>query len=630
MTRAERLRKELELLKLQEAEERDANRALPSPAPTPAPTGHSEVADGPALEAGSSDGPSRAESFWRGAGQGITVGFGDEVNGFIQALGEKYLPESLGGGGEQAQTRTLGDLYRANRDSFRREDAAAERAHGGYYLGGNLLGGVATAPLLPGAGSGRTLGQLMWHGAKVGGISGGAYGLGASNAELTPDKMTLGDALQVSKDMGSGVLLGGTLGAAAPPIAAGAGWLARNVGAPAMKFLRGGYINPTPEAQRLTAQGARLTLGQMAPNSSMGRMEELASSKFTAGGVANLRNEGVSTTRDALFQKAAAPGAAPPTKEAPAMQQLDEIGSGFTKAYDEVLDDVRIWPERYLAPGKWRGLVTGTHGASPELKGAFNLAANARDIDASPAARKRALLWLENEAAALAPLKSGLNEGTVEARSVQALRTKLRDKVRQIGENPQGEDRALKEIYERARDAVSELLDGQLPPENAAKLRALDSSYRNKLAVERAAHGAKAFREGQGGEFTATQLLEAIRQGGATPELESLTRDAHQVLSAKYSPTGLQGHALNAVPWAEYGAAPASYLVNTVPFLRDHALKQVFAPGLPARALGATGRALESAGKSTRATSTTSRTLYDLLTQSDAPEDAVMPWAATP
>lgn len=132
--------------------------------------------------------PTRLEALLRGGGQGVTFGFGDEVNGAIQALGEK-----LGGSG-----KSLGDLYRLNRDSFRREDKAAEDAHGGYYLGGNLAGGLLTAPLLPG-GSAKSLAQAL----KTGATMGAAAGLGSGSADLTR-----GDVGQALMETGTGAVFG--------------------------------------------------------------------------------------------------------------------------------------------------------------------------------------------------------------------------------------------------------------------------------------------------------------------------------------------------------------------------------------------------------------------------------------
>jgi hypothetical protein len=551
--------------------------------------------------------PSRAESLLHGAEQGLTFGFGDEVNGGIQALIAKAMGDK----------QDFGELYRLNRDTFRREDASAEAAHPGYYLGGNLAGGLATAPLFPG-GTGKTLGQLVLQGAKVGAGTGAAYGLGSSNADLTR-----GEFGRAAADTTLGGLMGGTLGAVIPAAAGGIGWMTRNVGAPAMKLFRGGYVTPTAEAKRLAERGVdNLTLGQMDPASPFGRIEELAATKVTGGSLAKARQGSASTARDVLIEAAGAPGAKPPTRGAPVTQQLEELRAGFSQVYDDALGGAKLQPEQYLGQGKWRGLLSdpNVQGAA-KTKGAFELAADARDIDASPTVRRRALAWLTDKAEGLMPTRSGPDAGTVDASSVHALRTQLRDKLRNLGQ--EGDDRGLREIYGRAEEFVTELLEGQLPPERAAMLRGADESYRNLLSAEDAAK--RAFVQNE--EFTPAQLLQAIRNRGATPALEATARDAQAVFSARYPMTGVQVAANESIPLLnKVGPAWAAF-ANASPGFRGHALKELWTPGPITHALRATGRSLEGAARSSRATAPASRTLYDLLAQ---PKDEALPWAVSP
>jgi hypothetical protein len=556
-------------------------------------------------------GPSRTEAALRGAAQGATVGFAEETNGFLQALGRKYLPDSLGGSPEQLRNVSLGDLYRMHRDAFRAEDQAAEAAHPGYYLGGNVVGGLPLAIASGGkAGGARTLGQVVRHGAKVGGLTGAAYGLGSSGADLTR-----GDVGQAGFDATLGGLLGGTLGAGAPLLSAGVGWTARNIGAPIMSAVRGGFVKPTPEAQRLTQKGVELSLGQMDPASGFGRLEELAAGKALGGAsVTAARERGAAGARDALLESAGLPGATPPTRGAPVAQQLEELRGGFSKAYDDALGGAKLEPEKYLGNGKWRGLLTdeSVQGAA-KTKGAFELAAYARDIDASPVVRERALGWLTDKAQALMPTKSGPNAGKVDARSIHALRTQLRDKIRSLGK--EGDDRGLREIYGRAEGFVTELLEGQLPPERAALLRSADAHYRNLLSVEDASDAVRAFRAD--GEFSPLELLNVIRKRGATPELEGVARDAYKTLTAKYAPTGIQVAATESIPLLKTVGPAWAALANAG--LRNHALNPKWQPGLPARALTATGRWLEGAARSSGASTPAARTLQELLFPEAAP-----------
>src|SRR6266568_7797816 len=70
-----------------------------------------------ALGLESDSGPSAGEAFGRGAAQGATLGFGDEIQGLVQAVGQKVLPESLGG---IDYGKSLKELYRESREAARR------------------------------------------------------------------------------------------------------------------------------------------------------------------------------------------------------------------------------------------------------------------------------------------------------------------------------------------------------------------------------------------------------------------------------------------------------------------------------------------------------------------------------
>lgn len=173
-----------------------------------------DVQEPGAAAAPSGSGPSRAEAFFRGAGQGATLGLGDEINGLVQALGERYLPESMGGGGPQAQARTFGDLYRGNRDAFRRDNASAETAHGGAYLGGNILGGLPITTALPSFGAaskGAGYAKLAKSGALAGILQGGISGIGGGLADMTRSQFGPAGGEVLFNAAGGGAL-GGALG----------------------------------------------------------------------------------------------------------------------------------------------------------------------------------------------------------------------------------------------------------------------------------------------------------------------------------------------------------------------------------------------------------------------------------
>lgn len=132
----------------------------------------------------------------QGAGQGVTLGFQDEVNGAIQALGDKLMgnsPES-----------SLGELYRRNRDSFRREADATKAEHPLAYGGAELAGGLASS-FLPGLGisKGAKAAQVLLKSALAGGVG----ALGQDQADLTR-----GEYGRAALDTGVGTALGAGAG----------------------------------------------------------------------------------------------------------------------------------------------------------------------------------------------------------------------------------------------------------------------------------------------------------------------------------------------------------------------------------------------------------------------------------
>ena len=122
---------------------------------------------------------SEAESLMRGAVQGASFNFGDEIMGAGTAIGNILSDE----GPSAAYTR--------GRDETRAANTAAERANPMSYLGGEVGGGM----LMPG-GAAVTAGKALAKGAGMvnkirplgasmitGGAAGGAAGLGASESE---------------------------------------------------------------------------------------------------------------------------------------------------------------------------------------------------------------------------------------------------------------------------------------------------------------------------------------------------------------------------------------------------------------------------------------------------------------
>lgn len=143
---------------------------------------------------------SRMESLGRGASQGATLGFQDELSPIIERAYAKLF-------GDQATK----DLYKTKsyedlRNSYRGQNEEAQKANPGTYLGGQLLG---MTPLNLATGGQGVLGQA----------AGSAAIAGANTAGEATDNNDLG--LKVAKSAGLGGLFG--LGGALAGKAIGAG-----------------------------------------------------------------------------------------------------------------------------------------------------------------------------------------------------------------------------------------------------------------------------------------------------------------------------------------------------------------------------------------------------------------------
>ena len=109
---------------------------------------------------------SQAGSLGYGAAQGATLGFGDEIQGAIQAA----LPRPGVDFNPLTYFKEMGKRYDQERDWARKKNTEAQEANPGTYLVGQVVGGLA-----PGVLTGTGLGAMAGTGA--------AQGVGYSNAD---------------------------------------------------------------------------------------------------------------------------------------------------------------------------------------------------------------------------------------------------------------------------------------------------------------------------------------------------------------------------------------------------------------------------------------------------------------
>lgn len=137
------------------------------------------------------------ESFARGAAQGASLGFADELTGGAEALWEKA----------NGDPRAFGEMYKQFRDESRANFEAAQKANPGTYATGEIGAAIGTA-FIPGMAiaKGARLGQVALKSAAIGAGAGAGY----SEAE---------DMAGVAKDAAVGGAIGGGLGAASHAVA---------------------------------------------------------------------------------------------------------------------------------------------------------------------------------------------------------------------------------------------------------------------------------------------------------------------------------------------------------------------------------------------------------------------------
>ncbi len=157
------------------------------------------------------------DSAGRGAVQGLSFGFGDEIKGFGKSAIQSLL-ESLNVVRDDG--KSFEEQYTEARDADRLANRLAEEANPGAYMTGDIGTSVALGLLSGGAGLAGAVGKTgLKEALKAGGkkallantaigmTEGAAHGLGRSEADLTE-----GEVLEAAKDTGQGMLIG----AAAP------------------------------------------------------------------------------------------------------------------------------------------------------------------------------------------------------------------------------------------------------------------------------------------------------------------------------------------------------------------------------------------------------------------------------
>lgn len=236
-----------------------------------------------------------AEAVGRGAAQGATFNFYDELRGLVEAGGANPDdPASLskliqGAIGYWSGNKQAGQTYDQTVKRERATGKEVEAARPYSTMAGNIAGAVALP--VGAALNAATLPGRMARGAGVGAITGAAYGAGEGDGAI--DRLARA---------GSGAAVGGALGGAAPPIVEGAIRGARAVSQPIANAVRG-IRNPEDEAARRVALSLQRDIDLDPSAANRLTPAEMVAQK-QQGNPVNLMDVGGETTR-ALARSAA-------------------------------------------------------------------------------------------------------------------------------------------------------------------------------------------------------------------------------------------------------------------------------------------------------------------------------------
>jgi hypothetical protein len=400
---------------------------------------------------------------------------------------------------------------------------------------GNLIGQVGgTLPVGMGVGSGlrtlalgagkvlpmaaarlaRPLAQAMGQGAAVGSVQAG------------PDKR----------------LAGAALGAAGGAVLRGAGKL---VG----KGIRG-LVELTPAAKYLASKGVPTTIGQGAPGSALGQLEEAAQSVGGIGpAITSQRAAGPLALQRAVLKEGTPSGVKIPTQET-VEGQLSEVYKSFTQAYAPV-KAVPVYPAIHGGGARPSIPLGGPKGALAQSLADPKAMATRETRDVVARFLQDQLSLLPGQRGAVAKVPAG---------ALLEMRSNIREAIRLAG---QKKDFAGERLLSNAEKAVTDTLETQLPAKAAAYLRSVDAKYAQHMVGTAAVGRAGDAPAG----FSPFQLQQAIKQStesgrfarGAGGELRKLSKAGRESFDARSPTTGARLLTVGPLGWA---TGPMSYLAN--------------------------------------------------------------------
>lgn len=398
------------------------------------------------------------EAMTRGAAQGATFGFSDELAGIgansplpgsaagKTTLGAWGAPDVLAGGLKMLMQNIAPqffgapkeDAYRAERDRIRAGNETAKEERPYSYMGGQAIGAVAgSAPLAP-ISQGASFASTIGRGTAIGSLLGAAQGAGEA-----------AESSDVPKEVLDGAKTGALLGAAFPFVTEGLKRIITPVRMPPERQVL---------ADKLAKEGIDLTAGQKTGSKPLQYLES------TLGDMPGAGAKSAEVQRRQLQQYTEA--------------ALRRVGSNAKLATPEALDDA------YRALGQQFDDLAARNTLQIDKKFALDVGRAAKEyVELVPQSQRAPVVGgIVDDIISL----SRENGGKLPGEFYQSLRSRLDKAARGTG------DVQLAGFLRSMRNALDDGMQRSIPPTSgdAAAWRIARKQYKNFLAIEKAATGA--------------------------------------------------------------------------------------------------------------------------------------------
>lgn len=293
------------------------------------------------------------------------------------------------------------------------------------------------------------------------------------------------------------------------------------VGAAALKKFAAA-APPTPNARKLLNVGVDLTPGQRNPSGTINQLEQaLMAVPFIGKAIAGQREKGWQQVQNVIGEQASPPNFKPKT-----VGDVSKLVSEIGDAYDTAYDVGKGYPIATLS-------VMQTQGSNVPLSQLFKRAVATGN--ATNESKSIAKSFLDNELSGITNMRGG-----VQSDNLFALRSRVRAEIRNLDKAPNAPYGASN-ILQKAEQAITDVLNSQLPSDVIPKVKAIDARYGNfkilQDAVKRAADRPEGFTPAQASAAVraATIGSEYARGGG---RLRDITKAGYDVFQPTEPATG--------------------------------------------------------------------------------------------